>query len=118
MTDPIIVALIAGLLGGGLFSGLAALMRARSGKTVDFIASAKNLVEEYRKQVDELRLEVARLQERVRILERVGDFADSVLAGAHRLYNQITELGECPVYHPPERRIGEPDLSKLGEFLE
>lgn len=53
--DPVLIALVTTLLGGGTLSALAAWRRARGGAQLDVLTAAKVIYDELREQNDELR---------------------------------------------------------------
>lgn len=67
--DPLLSVAIAAVLGGGLLTGLAALLRGRSGAQLDVASAAKVLIDELRIERDEARAEIARHRARIDELE-------------------------------------------------
>ncbi len=100
----VVIALVAGFLGGGLLTGVGNLLKGRSGAARDFVEAAACQMEQYRKQIAELTAELAELKNRVLDLEKLAGMLDEVIIGAHRLVHQVRALGADPVYIPPERR--------------
>jgi hypothetical protein len=111
----LIAAVVSGLFGGGLITGIGALIRSRSGAAKDLSDSAASLVKEYRERVDELSCELIQVKERLETLERIAQMFEDVLAGAHRLFHQVQSLGAIPVYVPPERREDLEQTKPIGK---
>ncbi len=70
-------------------------------------------IEEQETEIAELKTENMVLFRRIgaaeqinKELERVLDEFDRLLAGAHRLHNQVIDLNAVPVFVPPDRRKG------------
>ena len=98
----VLIAVISGLLGGGLLSGIATLIRGQSGAKKDISEAASELVEQYRKQVSELTSELEGVKKRLAGLEKIAQTLDDVIAGARRLVHQVRSLNAVPVYIPPD----------------
>ena len=75
-------------------------------------AASAHLVGEFKKDNDELRAEIDRLEESVAIAQRrlsqIEIEFNALLDGAWRLHKQVSLSGEVPVYTPPRKPITGP----------
>lgn len=101
--ESVLITILSGLIGGGMVTGISALIRARSGAAGDITEAAGKMVKEYRTKIDEQGREIASLLARVEKLEKLAKCLDEVLSGAHLLVHQVRAHGDKPVYVPPDR---------------
>lgn len=79
-TDPLVVAIVAGLLGGGLLSGAAVLIRAPKQGQLDVMSASKVIYDELRAELVAERREKEALQTRIEACELERDTSRGRLA--------------------------------------